>query len=468
MHNELLRFGGGGETSVGPFVLGIVLLAAVLMFVLPRKHLFFVFIACAMLIPFRERIVFLGLHLMMLRVMLICAWLRILPEVFQKRPERAVPVRKLDRAILLWGLFGTLSFTLLYADMSALINRIGYLVFSMVGSFFLLRLIIRDKDDVRRAVKGLVVVAMAVAGIMLFERITGRGMWTILEIRDGKYRAQGPFLHAILAGTFGGTVLPLFVMLWRKEGARSLALLGILSSFVMAYTSSTSTALVAVGAGILALCAWPLRQKMRGIRWGIVAVLCGLHLVMKAPVWALISRIDIVGGSSSYHRYQLVDQFINRFSEWWLLGVKSTDSWGYDLWDTSNMYVEWGTTGGLLTFIAFLAIIWSAFRAVGVYRKIAEDKGEDQWEIWCLGSAMFAHSVGFIGSTYFDQSIVAWMALLAMIAALSNEYAGVDVASKVKILEGVRASSQPNRPLRGLAANSRYAANKNRTTPRTV
>ena len=31
---------------------------------------------------------------------------------------------------------------------------------------------------------------------------------------------------------------------------------------------------------------------------------------MKAPVWALIERIDIVQGSSSYHRYELVNEFI--------------------------------------------------------------------------------------------------------------------------------------------------------------
>jgi hypothetical protein len=284
-------------------------------------------------------------------------------------------------------------------------------------------------------------------------------------MRDGKYRAQGPFLHSILAGAFGGTLLPIFLLLWRKEGARLFALIGILSSLVIVYTSSTSTALLAVGSGVLALCAWPLRQKMRLIRWGTVAVLCGLHMVMKAPVWALVGRIDLVGGSSGYHRYQLIDQFIKRFSEWWLLGVKSTNDWGWDLWDTSNMYVEWGTTGGLLTFIAFLAVIWSAFRAVGVYRKIAEDRGEDQWEMWCLGSALFAHTVAFIGITYFDQTIVSWMALLAMIAAYSNVYAGTEVRSKATVLQTARV---PSRPLRGLAPNSRYAQNKNRSAPRTV
>ena len=173
MQQELLRFGGGGGTTVGPVILGIMFLAVVLLFVLPRKYIFVPFIAPALLIPFTERIVFLGLHLMMLRVVLLFAWLRMLPELFQKRPESSLQTWKLERAILLWGTFGTVTFTLFYMELNALINRVGYLAFSMVGSFFLLRMIIRDKDDIYRAIKAMAVVATAVAAIMLYERMTG-------------------------------------------------------------------------------------------------------------------------------------------------------------------------------------------------------------------------------------------------------------------------------------------------------
>ena len=37
--------------------------------------------------------------------------------------------------------------------------------------------------------------------------------------------------------------------------------------------------------------------------------------------------------------------------------------------------------------------------------------------MWALGSALFAHVVSFFGISYFDQTIVAWYALLAMISA---------------------------------------------------
>ena len=37
--------------------------------------------------------------------------------------------------------------------------------------------------------------------------------------------------------------------------------------------------------------------------------------------------------------------------------------------------------------------------------------------MWALGSALFANMVAFLGISYFDQTMVAWYGLLAMISA---------------------------------------------------
>ena len=60
---------------------------------------------------------------------------------------------------------------------------------------------------------------------------------------------------------------------------------------------------------------------MKLLRRTAVLVLVTLHLVMKAPVWALLARIDLTGSSSGYHRYVLIDQCISRFSEWRLIDI---------------------------------------------------------------------------------------------------------------------------------------------------
>jgi hypothetical protein len=173
---------------------------------------------------------------------------------------------------------------------------------------------------------------------------------------------------------------------------------------------------------------------MRLVRWGFVATLVFLHLVMKAPVWALIARVDVVGGSSGYHRYMLVDQFIRRFGDWWLLGTKVNSEWGWDMWDLANQYVAVGEVSGLLPFVFFLAIIVCGFKYVGLARKVCEEKRKKENEafLWAIGAALFANVVAFFGISYFDQTQVVWYALLAIIPITTipffaqHEQAGAD------------------------------------------
>jgi hypothetical protein len=139
---------------------------------------------------------------------------------------------------------------------------------------------------------------------------------------------------------------------------------------------------------------------------------------MKAPVWALIERIDLTGSSSSYHRYELVDQFIHRFWEWCLLGTTHTSEWGWDMWDTINSYVAAGTDGGLIGFLLFLAILTTAFWQLGKARRRWAASPEHARRVWVFGSLLFAHAVAFFGIGYFDQSAVVWHAQLAMIATV--------------------------------------------------
>lgn len=329
--------------------------------------------------------------------------------------------------MLYWAISSVVTFTLLYLELPALVNRMGFM-FNALGTYFLLRLILHEQEDIDRSTKILAFICALVAAFMLNEQFTGRNLFAILGgvpkfamVREGSIRAQGPFAHSILAGTFGAIMMPLFVgLLWRHKG-RVVPLLGIFSSAIIIFASHSSTPLGATAAVIAGFCLWHFRNWMRQLRWGLVFTLLGLHLVMKAPVWALIGRLDIVGGSSGYHRFILIDNFIRHFNEWWLLGVKDTEHWGYDMWDISNQFVNEGVRGGLLTFVLFLAIIVYCFKGLGAARKQAEANGDVMAarSMWTLGTALLANIVAFFGITYFDQTSIAWYAFLAMIATVS-------------------------------------------------
>jgi hypothetical protein len=295
--------------------------------------------------------------------------------------------------------------------------------------YFLLRFLIRDEGDIWRTIQTLAYVAAFVAAIMTYEQATGHNPYAVLQgaqvaryarlaVRDDRFRAQGPFSHSILAGTFGAVLIPLFVALWsRGRKYRRIAVVGIIAGTVITLACNSSTPVLGYAAGVFALCLWPARQWMRVIRWGVVLTLVALHLVMKAPVWHLISRIDITGGSSSWHRFMLVDQCIRHFGDWWLIGVKDTSVWGWDMWDTANQYVSVCENSGLLPFLLFLAVLAYGFKSLGRARRAAGNDKKPAMFMWALGSALFANAVAFFGISYYDQTMVAWYALLAMIPA---------------------------------------------------
>jgi hypothetical protein len=164
---------------------------------------------------------------------------------------------------------------------------------------------------------------------------------------------------------------------------------------------------------------WPMRKKMRIIRLGVVAALIALHLVMKAPVWFLIARVDLVAGNSGYHRAMLVDSFIRHFSDWWLIGTNQAASWGYEMEDMSNQFVAEGETGGLIGFICFVLLIARSFGRLGDSRKIVDGDRREEWFVWLLGVALFSHCVAYFGISYFDQTRISWLALLAIISAIT-------------------------------------------------
>jgi hypothetical protein len=415
-------FGGGGETMLSPLALAMLGGCLITMWFLPRRYLLIPFVATALLVPLTQQVVVFGLHLTILRIAIVCAWVRVLvkgglPQAFIKNGFNVI-----DKVFVAWIVSGTITYTLLYADVGALIFKVGY-AFNILGIYFLFRHLTRDRADVMRLVRILAVLCVAVAAVMLLEQLTGHNLFSLLggsledEVRNGRTRAEGPFVHPIIAGTFGAMLMPVFASMWWLTDSKRYAITGAISTAVMIVTSASSTPVAGCLAGLVALCIWPLRRWMRVLRWATVGIIVGLHFAMKSPVWALLARFDAVGGSSGWHRFMLVDQFIQHVGDWWLVGTTSNASWGYDMWDRANWYVASGETGGLATFALFVAVIGCAFRLVGIGRRYCTGDKSSERFVWGLGAALFASTVSFVGINLIDQSIIAWCAILASISA---------------------------------------------------
>jgi hypothetical protein len=416
-HN--IRFGGGPSLSVlHPLVAVAMIIAVILILTLARKSVIVPLLLSLMLVPKGQQIVVAALHFNVYRIVILAALARL---AMASRPRFPAGFTFMDRIVTIWAIAYYVMNNLLYLQTQATIKATGDLL-DALGGYFVIRFLITDMEDIRRAIKVLVSVAIVNAVCMLNEQRTGYDLFSLLggmpeeTFRDGKIRSQGAFEVFITAGAYGATVMPLFIWLFSQAGLKVRALLGMLAATVMAVTCFASTTLTAYAAGILGLCLWPIRKNMRLVRWSIVLVLLGLQVVMNGPVWSILEHVDLTGSSSSYHRYMLIDNLIRHFSEWWLIGTTNNGSWGWMMWDASNQYVAYALSGGLLTLVLFIALISKSFARLGKARKLIQGNKKQEWLLWCLGAAVFSHVVAFFGIGYFDQVQFAWFTLLSFIS----------------------------------------------------
>jgi hypothetical protein len=146
---------------------------------------------------------------------------------------------------------------------------------------------------------------------------------------------------------------------------------------------------------------------------------------MKAPVWFLIDRVGELVGGGGYHRAFLIEQFVNRFSSWWLMGTSHTSDWfPYTLADgtadITNRFVADGVDAGVVGLVVSIALIVSCFRRIGVALKSVRgiDSATERF-LWGIGSTLVAN-VGILFSvTYFDQMYVVWYFFLACIGRVA-------------------------------------------------
>jgi len=423
-----IRFGGGGtETLLHPVVAIWMLIAIILILTLPRNKAIAPFLLAFFTIPFGQVVVVGGLHFTVLRILILAGLARMAIQLGAASEGKFTGgFNAVDRAVVLWTVSAVVVLSLQWMELPAFIKFVGDFL-DALGGYLVVRFLIPDREAVRCAFKVLAVICVIHGSCMVNEHFTRKNIFGYLgglgidpEVRDGHVRAGG-LIGTIQSGAFGGVLIPMFFWLWTEKMSRIAAYAGIAGATAMVIMSYTSTSFLAYAASLLGLAFWPLRKRMRLFRWGLVATLVGLHLVMNGPVWSLIEHIDVASGSSSFHRYMLIDTFIRHFGDWWLLGTRSNGSWGWEMWDTCNQFVAVGVTGGVFTLVAYIMILKRSFAAVGSAREqVNGDRGQE-WLLWCLGASLFANVVAQFGINYMVQLQMVLFPLLVCISVAASD-----------------------------------------------
>lgn len=364
-------------------------------------------------------------HFQVIRILVAVGVVRVI-----MRGERlADKMNSLDWLMVAWAAWALMS-SLFHKDVfEVFVNRLG-LIYNGCGIYFLLRMFCRSLNDVVSLCWITAIILVPLSIVMLSEQATGRNIFSALggvaelsEVRNGKIRAQGPFAHSILAGTVGAVCLPLMIGLWRQH--RKAAIVGTAACLLMIFASASSGPILSALFGIGALFMWRWRHRMRLLRWCALLGYIGLDLIMNAPAYYLLARIDLTGSSTGWHRAFLIEAALAHLSEWWLAGTDFTRHWmpyGVD-WsgnqsDITNHYLMMGVAGGLPLMLLFVAVLATGFSFVGrTLRQMPELSPQSQFMIWALGVSLFAHSVTFISVSYFDQSFVFIYLSLAVIGS---------------------------------------------------
>lgn len=438
MAPEHLRFGGGSADSViSPFVIVWLLLAILLIMVLPRRKAIMPFLIAFFTIPIGEVVVVGGIHLTALRILILVALAKRL--TFSRREKYPEGVNGIDWAVILWAVSAFIAFFLQFPGTPSLIQGLGVLL-DTLGGYLAVRSLIPDGEGMRTTIKTLAIVCAILGACMINEQIRQvnvfgymGGIDLVPVFRDGHLRA-GATLGCIPAGAFSGVLIPLFVWLLKEKNCRVAAIVGLAGATAMVFTSYSSTSWMALIGSIVGLASWRLRKSMRTIRWAFVMVLVGLQMVMKAPVWALIARVDLTGSSSAYQRYQLVDMTIRHFTAWCLIGTPDYVNWGWDSWDLCNQFAAVALTGGLLALVCYLAIFKRSFSALGIARKRVNGDLRQEWLLWCFGSTLFATIIAHFGINYMAQLIMGFFPLVACICVATSEAKQATVPSTEKAI----------------------------------
>lgn len=424
---RVIEFAKYDVTNVHPLAIAFMAVMILLTLAPKRSAATFALLSVCLLMHMDQRIVVGGLDFSMLRLITIVALIRIL----FRGEYRGFKFGKLDRYFFLWVLSAGFIYFLRVGG-RGVVESLGY-TFDALGSFYVMRVLVRTPQQAFLVSKQLAWIVIFLSPFILYENATRTNLFGVFSydgfdiavVRDGKVRTSGPLSHPILMGTFGAAVIPVFIGIFvGRKKERALMGVACIGATIITFACGSSGPIMVWGVALLGWAMWRVRRHMPSILWGMFGLGVVIHFAREQPIWHLLLRLSSITGGTGYHRYNLIDAFVNRFSEWALLGVDGTAHWGWGLQDTTNQYVVEGVNGGLLTLILFILVLRTSFVQLRLARLAFERAGGGATWLallaWGCSVSLTVHCVSFISVSYFGQILQLFFFFVATIPAFAN------------------------------------------------
>jgi hypothetical protein len=391
----------------------VLLVASIGVLVLPRRWVPVPFLLVACAIPKAQTLDLGPLSFTVLRTLTVTALVRMLLRSDWQGTRWGAS----DYLMFVWAALMVGTVALHQDPASQIVGRLG-LALDGLGLYLVFRLFCRSDADIIFVCTALALLLAPLGLLMVYEKASMHNLLSVFGglpsaplIRDGHVRAQGPFRHAILAGTIGALSVPFMAALWRTR--RAIAAIGLIACLFIVVSSTSSGPFMSLAIGLVSLALWPFRRHLYIARWACVTSYLALAVVMSRPPYFLMAKIDVAGGSTGWHRARLIQASLDHLDEWWLAGTDVTRhwmatgvTWSHEQTDVTNHYIALGVLGGLPLLLSFLGVIAVAFYHVSQRLRIDDAQPASSFLAWALGSALFTIVITSVSISYFDQSIL--------------------------------------------------------------
>lgn len=419
MNEELWNI---NTTVIHPLGAFVFITCAFLIIALKKDWVFVPIFIILCFVSNAQRLNIAGLDFTFSRLIILTAWFRI----FIKGEHKGFKFSTPDLILLMWLFARGFIYSLQWADRSAVIYQVGE-AFSTCGFYFMGRVFIRNIDDVKQFGRQLALVAVPLSVFFAIEWLTGRNYFSVFGgvrfitwIRDGRLRCGGAFSHPLVAGYFWGVAIFFMTTLYDKKGwHRKIAVTGTGCGLLIVASTASSTPVLGVMAGLFGWCFYYIRSKILHIVVALVATIFTLHLYMRAPVWHLISRISVVGGSTGDHRYRLIDAFLTNVSDWFFMGYRNTDHWGRGLGDVTNEFILQAIRGGFVSLVLFSSLVFYIMFLLQKRMRAAKDNFGERFVTWNMWVILFMQCAIFFSLSVFGQAAVLFHLSLGITASLA-------------------------------------------------
>ncbi|MFT5295187.1 MAG: hypothetical protein ACI9YH_001200 [Colwellia sp.] len=419
---------GFNQTVLHPLGLMVLVVSVLAFFYRERQYVFFPFLILLLFVSTLQRVEIAGADFTLLRILLLFTLIR----VYFKKEFYWFEFNIIDLIFIFWVTSTSIAqlFTL---GNETLVFQIGRLI-DVAIPYFLVRFLVRNETDIYQFMKYIVIISLLSVGFFLYEVVTATNLFSIFggvpehtQARSGygALRAQGAFSHPILAGCFWAAALP-FAWADYKINKSLKGLISLCSIIVIVWSTSSSTPVISIGIAILGLAFFPFRIHTKWIILGLFLGLIVLSMTLKGPIWSLASKVDVIGGSTGWHRYYLIDEAVNHFYDWWLFGVRSTAHWGWGLWDVTNGFVLAAVRGGLLGLLIYNLLIY--FSAYKLLRKVEGNYSFNQIILWSVFISLITDIVSLQGIAFWGPTETIFFIKIAFVSSLIQSHKAIKLS----------------------------------------